>query len=116
MKDSSLIPPGSFCYFVVALCPGEILSTDRDRYGFELREFLYHPGAKAVLCPYWQMTDYGMVRCDFMEVQSLNRDYSGSMSKALNYFGSEEEFNKVNRYSYLYDEQKICGINDEEDD
>jgi len=90
------------------LVAGEKLSADIAQFGKDLREFSYRPGYKEVLCPYWRKTDYGMIRCDFLDVQSLDEDDDQSQMKAIEYFGSEQEFDRNNHYSYLYDEIKIC--------
>jgi hypothetical protein len=109
-KDTTVIPPGGYCYRVVRLRPNEILSEDVERFKKNLREYLFTPGWKEVLCPYWLRTDYGMVRCDFLEVESLDEDDPNAMEKALKHFSSEDAFRKANRYSLLYDEIKICDV------
>lgn len=75
MNDPSKILPGEFCYRIYPLKPGEILSTDASQFGRNLREYPYHPGFKEVLCPYWQRTDYGTVKCLFMETEVLDEEY-----------------------------------------
>jgi hypothetical protein len=62
MKDTAAIPKGGYCYQLVRLQPGEHLSRKLTRFGQNLREYPYGKDWKVVLCPYWQRTDYGMVR------------------------------------------------------
>lgn len=112
--DLSLIPPGNYCYRVVDLKPGEVLSQDIDRFGRELREFSYNKGRKEILCPYWYRTEYGMVQCRYLNVETLDDDDPEAKSKALAHFGGEKAFEEANHPSLLYDEIKICGINEEE--
>jgi hypothetical protein len=114
-KDASLIPPGEFCYRLIRKQPGEVLSQDIDRFGRDLREFSYNLHWKEVLCPYWFHTDYGMVRCNFLGVESLDEDNPDAKAEAIRHFGSEAAFLKVNRYSLLSDEIKICNIKTDED-
>ena len=57
---------GNHCYRVVELEEGEELSHDIERFGKDLRGFSYRTGLKEVLCPYWQKTDYGVVRCEYL--------------------------------------------------
>lgn len=86
---------------------------DVERFGKDLREFLYHPGLKKVLCPYWQKTDYGMVSCDYLGRESLNEDDESALEKAMAHYGSREQFETNNKYSLLYDEIKVCGTLEE---
>lgn len=50
--DSSVIPPGEYCYRLVATTDGEVLVDDIERFGKDLREFSYGTEVKEVLCPY----------------------------------------------------------------
>lgn len=68
-KDRAVIPAGGFCYRVVPIADGEVLSDDVALYGKDLREFRYGPDRKQIACPYFEFTDYGTVRCIFMEVE-----------------------------------------------
>jgi len=111
--DPSLIPPGNYCYRIVDLKPGEALSQDIELFGRELREFPYAKGKKEVLCPYWQLTEYGMVRCRYLEVETLDEDDPEARSKALAHFGEEQALDEANQSSLLYDEIKVCGVNGE---
>jgi len=62
MKSKSIekIPFGSYCYTVVEMKPNEFDGVDLREYGKSLREHPYHGLSKAVLCPYWRGTNYGM--------------------------------------------------------
>lgn len=88
MTDHPEIPVGPFCYSLVPIADGEVLSDDVERFGKELREFRYHGQNKEVLCPYWRRTDYGTVVCDFLHKEVHDDSWA------------------------LPDELKICGIND----
>jgi hypothetical protein len=116
MKDTAAIPKGGFCYRVVRLRPGELLSKEIARFGKDLREYSHHGDWKEVLCPYWHRTDYGMVRCDYLESEGLDENDRGAMEKAIRHFGSEELLWKAHRYSLLYDEIKVCGVKEDEDE
>lgn len=115
-KDISKIPSGGFCYSVVELQEGEVLCLDLERFGKELREYIYRHDTKEVLCPYWHKTDYGMVRCDYLCVESLMEDEVGAREKAILYYGSEARLEEADDHSLIYDEIKICGINEDTDD
>jgi hypothetical protein len=90
-KDTSVIPKGEYCYDVPTL----------DR----------------TICPYWQRTDYGMVKCNYMNLQDLD-DWRGNDARqeAVAYYGGELEFEKNCYFSYLHDEQKICDVNMDRED
>jgi hypothetical protein len=86
-KDASIIPVSDyFCCQIVEIQPNEILSTDRDRFGKDLREFHYYGNDKEILCPYWFLTNHNTVRCEFLDI--------------------EDDMD-----SLLADEQKICNLN-----
>lgn len=116
MKDTSIIPAGLYCYKVVRLKDGEILSRDIKCFGKDLREYPYRDGWKEVLCPYWYRTEYGMIRCDFLEIESLDEGDDGAKSKAIAHYGSLEDFNKVNVPTDLYDECKKCKVKLEDEE
>ncbi len=111
MKDTAAIPKGGHCYHLVRLRPGESLSRKTTRFGQNLREYPYGEGWKTVLCPYWQLTGYGMVQCDYLKVESLDENDPDARDKAIRHFGSEELVERADTPSFLYDEMKICGIN-----
>lgn len=116
MKDESVIPPGGFCYRVRKISPGEVLSSDIDRFGKDLREFSFGGGFKEILCPYWRRTDYGMVRCEFLGVEGLD-ERAGAKIEALAHYGSEAAFSAANQSpDFLSDEIKICDVKDDEDE
>jgi hypothetical protein len=83
--DQSVIPFGDYCYEIIELKPDEVLSTDVEQFGKNLREFRYHGNSKEVLCPYWFRLDNGMTRCEYLNI--------------------EDDEN-----SYLADEIKICDV------
>ncbi|MGH8461611.1 MAG: hypothetical protein ACRESS_08405 [Stenotrophobium sp.] len=114
-KSTDVIPEGPFCYRVVEKLPGETFTGDSSRFGMELREWSYRGNLKEVLCPYWQRTEHGTVRCEF-----LGREYVEPISDeypiALAYFGSEAAMSHLERSQLIPDEIKICGINNDDDD
>lgn len=90
LKNTSLIPKGQYCD---ALRVSRRQETD--------------------LCPYWQLTEYGMVRCNYMNIENLNEyDITHSLNLAIAHYGSEDAFRKANlSTSYIHDEQKFCDVN-----
>ena len=112
MKDSSRIPAGQFCYRIVPLQPGEVLSTEINRFGKELREYSFAPGYKEVLCPYWQRTDHGTVRCDYLHQEYLDDTEPCAKQRAK---AHDPRLASIGPSSYLTDEIKICKVKTEED-
>ncbi len=43
---------------------------DVSRYGMGLRESSHHGPWKAVLCPYWQRTTHGTIRCEYVDMNA----------------------------------------------
>lgn len=116
-KDESLIPEGEYCYRVAALAEGEVLVVDWDRFGKDLREAGYANHRKRILCPYWQATDYGTVRCNFLDREVFDDFFDGPKKRIVEHFGSENALDRFERDWALPDEIKVCGINvDDEDD
>jgi len=115
LKDPSKIPPGDFCYRVYPLKPGEILSKDLSQFGRSLREYSYCRGFKEVLCPYWQSTDYGTVKCLFLEREELD-ELSRQAFALLTAKIGEDAARDFPRGWALSDEIKICGVNEDQDD
>lgn len=113
--DASLIPPGDYCYRVVKIKEGEVISQDIHNFGRDLREYSYNRTYKQVLCPYWQLTEYGTVRCDFLGREFIDNEDAGAIEKIINHFNSTEAPNKFERSSALPDEIKICGLQADED-
>lgn len=95
-KDTSVIPKGYYCYTPIGW--------DGDRY-------LTKP------CPYREYTEYGTVRCNYLDVESIDPTPSGieSYQKAVEYFGSEDKVWKIDNGGLIWDAVKECGINDEEE-
>jgi hypothetical protein len=114
-KDPSLIPSGGHCYQVVRLQPGETLSDEIDRFGKDLREFSYHPGYKEVLCPYWTRTDYGTVRCEFLNREVLD-EVPQARLKVQAHFGVTDAASLFDSDWALPDEIKRCGHREDEND
>jgi hypothetical protein len=114
MKDDSVIPAGDYCYQLVPLVEGEVLSDDIERFGKDLREYRFNQYDKEVLCPYWQRTDYGMIVCEYLGVQNLDEDDPTARDRAIAHFGSVEAMSQACGSAFLQDEIKICGINVEE--
>jgi len=57
--------------------------------------------------------NYGMVRCDYLGVESLDEDDEAGLDKAIAHYGSREQFEAKNHHSFLYDEGKVCGVSEE---
>ena len=112
VKDESVIPTGPFCYSIVPIVEGEILSDDIERFGKELREFRYHGDTKEVLCPYWRRTDYGTVICDFLHKEVYDEENEDARALIEAKFGKSEPGDKIGHSWALPDELKICGIHD----
>lgn len=113
--DTSLIPPGEYCYRIVKIGEGETLSRDISKFGRELREYPYHGAYKEVLCPYWHRTEYGTVRCDFLGREFVDDKDSRAIEKIIAYFGSPDAPDRFERSWALPDEIKICGVREDED-
>jgi hypothetical protein len=109
-KSHPLIHKGDFCYRIVLLAPGEVLSTARERYGKDLREFAFHRDSKAVLCPFWRHTDHGTVRCEFLgiEVLSESEPYELALRQGTDHFGAALVDERVGRSSLLADEARCA--------
>ncbi len=86
-------------------------------YGKDLREFSFHRGQKAVLCPYWIRTSHGTVRCEKMNVEVFDdgSDPKGAVLKATAHFGADKVHALVRHSHWLPDELKICGMAMDED-
>jgi hypothetical protein len=111
------VPKGEFCYTILKIADGEILSNDIARFGYDLREFKYHNDAKEVLCPYWNRTNHGTIRCDKLDLEVYDEDicYADARKLALEHFGEAEIDNRVKHSSLLAEEIKVCDINLEDD-
>lgn len=107
-----MIPAGPFCYSIVPIAVGEILSDNLERFGKELREFRYHGDTKEVLCPYWRTTDYGTVICEFLHKETYDDLDADSRALIEAKFGKSEPGGRIRHSWALPDELKICGIND----
>jgi hypothetical protein len=120
--SDTVIPKGDFCYRVVPIAEGEILSTDFERFGRDLREYPFNAhGDKRVLCPYWIRTTHGTVRCERLDLEVFDDDlgyydHETALEKATQHFGKDNVASKVGRSWELPDELKVCGINLDEDE
>ena len=115
-KDCLVIPHGEYCYRILPINEGEILSRDIHRFGKDLREYRYRGNFKEVLCPYWERTDYGTIRCNYLELEVVDEDDNSAKQKLADYFGTDKAIDQL-KYSWaLSDEIKVCGINQENDD
>ena len=115
-KDESLIPAGEYCYRVVDLAEGEVLVPDVERVGRDLREAGYTNSTKRILCPCWQRTDYGTVRCNFLDVDACDGIDDETRARIVAHFGSEDAVDRIVRDRALPDEVKVCGINGDDGD
>lgn len=113
--DNTLIPSGGFCYRVVKIQDGEIMRDDREAFGRTLREFTYHAPYKAVLCPYWQRTAYGTVRCEFLNREYIDDERANAIAEMIAYFGDPNAPSRFQHSWALPDEIKICGEREDED-
>lgn len=110
-KDASIIPRGQYCYQLKRIEEGEVLSTDGYRYGKDLRELRFHGDIKRVLCPYYETTEYGTVKCNFVGLEARDdRDVINA------YFNDDEAADRFPLSWDLSDEIKVCGVDDEEYD
>ena len=112
--DTLIIPPGDYCYKVVKIRDGEVLSRQIEAFGRELREFSYYGSYKEVLCPYWQRTEYGTVRCNFLDYECID-DADNSHEKLIAHFGTPDAPDWFKFSWALPDEVNICGIREDKD-
>ncbi|WP_139800689.1 hypothetical protein [Geothermobacter hydrogeniphilus] len=113
-KDKSIIPYGDFGYTVTMIKHDKILSDDIDRFGKSLREFRYHEGYKEVLCPYWRRSDYGTVKCEYLDVEVIDSEDFNAWDKIKSHFSIDDPSRLFERSHRLPDEIKICDLNLEE--
>lgn len=117
-KDPASIPPGEYCYRVYPIREGEKLSTNAEEFGKSLREYSYKAGLyKQVLCPYWQRTDYGTLKCLYMnkEVLDQSRNTKQAFDLLATKIGKEAASNFPISLA-LSDEIKVCGVNEDKED
>lgn len=65
-----------------------------------------------IMCPYFETTDYGVVRCSYLNLSSVITDNAELYLKAIKHFGSEEALDDATRSLLLCDMAKECGINE----
>ncbi|MGV6850730.1 MAG: hypothetical protein ACWA5R_00955 [bacterium] len=114
MRESK-IPPGEYCYRIVPLKEGEILSKRLSQFGRNLREYTYCQGYKEVLCPYWYRTDYGTVQCRFLDLEVYEAGDEDAIDHLRAKFGEGGEF-RFHSSHFLPDEIKVCDVNTDCDD
>ncbi|MBI5063241.1 MAG: hypothetical protein HZB87_07210 [Desulfatitalea sp.] len=113
--DTSVIPLGRYCYHVVKIKNGEVLRRDVEAFGRNLREYHYHGSYKEKLCPYWQRTEYGTVRCNFLDREFVDEEDDRALEKIAAHSASPEASGRFERSWALSDEIKICGLHEDED-
>ena len=89
--------------------PGEVLDNDVRRFGMELRQYTFGGNYKSVLCPFWEQTEYGIVRCRHTGIISLD-DTAGCLERVIAHYGSYDAFRVLRKSATLYDEEKCCDI------
>ncbi|HPK01179.1 MAG TPA: hypothetical protein PLS90_01855 [Candidatus Sumerlaeota bacterium] len=94
-KPIDQIPQGDYCY--ESHIPGgedndpELAACLKDGETLNAAYFvLWVEKHKERNCPYWEATDYGTVKCHYLEEEALGLDEE-DYEKALAQFGSEEE-------------------------
>lgn len=95
VKDTSVIPEGDVCYTPI---------------GWEGNRYLTIP------CPYREFTNYGAVRCNYLEVDSIDPTPHGreDFIKAVEYFGSEDAVWEADNGGLIWDGVKECGVNEDD--
>lgn len=111
--DTNLIPIGEDCFRLVLIKPGESLSRDLERFGKDLRQYNFDGVYKQVLCPYWQRTNYGTVRCLATGYEEVFEDDCNAHSIIKQLFNVAYPYEVFVGGGAFYDECKICGINEE---
>jgi hypothetical protein len=104
-KHPLIIPAGRFCYRVLPTEITYIIKMNSPRLGLDVREAgTGTPGEKFVLCPYWERTDYGTVRCGYQnrEVEGIGM---GDFTLAMEKLGFEES-QKLQSMTLLADKIK----------
>ena len=111
-KHPLLIPAGHFCYRVLPSEVTPIIKMDSPRLGRDMREAATRThGERVVLCPYWERTDYGTVRCGYQNREVAGIGKNDSML-AMDKLGFEES-RKLQSMTLLADMQKECGVRTE---
>ncbi len=108
--DTSVIPFGDYCYRIVQIRTDEVISSDIEQFGKDVREYRHHGNTKEILCPYWHRIDYGTVQCEFLNIEVFDEDEPESKKMVIEHFQDTNTIEKIG-YSYLLsDEIKICDI------
>ncbi len=113
------VPVGEYCYAWSDPAPGEVLETqDPARFGREQRIVEGWGGRKRTLCPHWQRTDYGTVRCSLLDYEVLRTDldYFEHKARAIAHFGQASFDAHLMHNSEFEDEIKVCKFRLEDPD
>ena len=67
-------------------------------------------------CSYREYTHYGTVRCNYLEVDSVDPTPHGRKAfiKAVKHFGSEDAVMEIDNGGLIWDGVKECGINEDD--
>ncbi len=113
-QSQKLIPKGCYCYQYEPVTGHEDFSQGVHRLGFESREFESKGDTnKGVLCPFWNRTEYGTIRCDYTGYECID-DYSGdgaaSEEKIRKRFKVMDAKDYFEYSSLFFDMVKVCEI------
>ena len=103
-----LIPSGDFCYRAVPSDGNEQVGLSSPRLGRDFRDATWYAGDKVVLCPYWEHTDHGTVRCEYLKREELTWQ-SDEHHLAVAQFG-KEVVSHMETQSHLAEMLKVCDV------
>jgi hypothetical protein len=106
-----LIPSGHFCYRTVPSDGNEQLGPSSPLLGRDFREAKWTRYEKMILCPYWEHTDHGTVRCEYLKREELAWQ-SDEHHLAVAHFG-KEVVSRMETQSDLADMLKECDVRPE---
>lgn len=109
-KDIQQIPRGDYCY--ERWLPEEAeaeFDALVEKYGELSGEALimYSERSQTRDCPYWEHTDYGTIKCHFLEEEVVGWPEE-ERTKAAAHFGSEEEANRICTGSMVLSDSVRC--------
>lgn len=107
----AITPEGQYCYRIEPHEANESLPDVDDRFGQRIRVARYQEGYKIICCPYWQTTDYGTVRCLFLDQEFIDSQDGEALEKVQSRFLLTESVNWFDINLSLDDKMKICGVN-----
>lgn len=112
-KDPTKIPKGEYCYSRVAIQNNELTNGSYERFGYEVREVKTKDNDKIVLCPYWVRTEYGTIRCNFLNEEFIDDDlnYKYALDLRVKHFGSLTKAETYKTHPLFTDNIKICKLN-----